>query len=622
MMDLLLGHDAAVRLVACLVSSLWQGTLIALAASVLRLVLPPSAAVRYWLAVTALVVMLAVPVLSFVAGASQSVASLSPTGVDGGVWAPLAATLTATPFAASATSAWTRWIALAWLSGVSLCLLRLVIGWGATRTLLARARAPVPAWLERVFAELCRTLDVRGRVQLVLGEGSGAPAVVGWLRPVVWLPLVAVTGLSPEQLRAVLAHELAHIRRYDFVVNLLQRCIEALLFYHPAVWLVSATIRAEREHCCDEAALAVCGDRLTYAAALVELEIARSTPPQLAMAATGGDLARRVRRVLGRDAHRRDWRDAIAACTLTVALLVMAACQTTPLAAQSSAAESPTPPSAPEAATAQAAPAPQPPAPAVPAAVPSAPHAAGAPAPAAPPLQKAATDTWYFGQERPWALFYRDRTMYGGTNDDRRTARAAHDSLGRDLLWFRDNGVAYVITDDAALRRVLALFAPLDDLGKQQRALGEQQRQLGQKQRQLGEQERALGEQQRTAVASVPDLNPRLDQLRQSVAQLRLAPQASPQDVRQLQASLVSLQGELGRLQREIGARRGQIGRQQGEIGREQGELGRQQGELGRQQGELGRQQAQAARNAERQLSALLQKLVASGVAKRALGDQ
>src|SRR6185503_3255220 len=104
-------------------------------------------------------------------------------------------------------------------------------------------------------------------------------------------------GLSPAQLDAVLAHELAHIRRHDFAVNALQTAADVLLFYHPACWWLSRRIRVEREHCCDDIAVAVCGDRLAYAAALADLEALRQ-PPALALAATDGPLLRRVRRLV------------------------------------------------------------------------------------------------------------------------------------------------------------------------------------------------------------------------------------------------------------------------------------------------------------------------------------
>ena len=98
------------------------------------------------------------------------------------------------------------------------------------------------------------------------------PTVIGWLKPVVLLPASALAGLSPNQVEAILAHELAHIRRHDYLVNLLQTLVETLLFYHPAVWWLSRRIRAERENCCDDLAVSLCGDPVAYAAALAELE--------------------------------------------------------------------------------------------------------------------------------------------------------------------------------------------------------------------------------------------------------------------------------------------------------------------------------------------------------------
>ena len=125
-----------------------------------------------------------------------------------------------------------------------------------------------------------------------------APAAVGWLRPVVLLPIAALAHLTPSQVEAILAHELIHIRRHDFVVNLAQSVAETILFFHPGVWWVSGQIRAEREHCCDDFAVQVCGDPVGYASALAELEAWRSRGTTLALAATDGSLSSRVQRVL------------------------------------------------------------------------------------------------------------------------------------------------------------------------------------------------------------------------------------------------------------------------------------------------------------------------------------
>ena len=133
------------------------------------------------------------------------------------------------------------------------------------------------------------------------------------------LPASAITGLDPDQLAALLAHELAHIRRYDYLVNLIQTAIETLLFYHPAAWWISRRIRIERENCCDDIAVSACGDRLIYARALVALEQTRTTQPALALAAAGASLRPRIRRILAQpDTSATAWPAA------AIALLVVA----------------------------------------------------------------------------------------------------------------------------------------------------------------------------------------------------------------------------------------------------------------------------------------------------------
>ena len=122
--------------------------------------------------------------------------------------------------------------------------------------------------------------------------------MIGWDKPAVLLPVSAMSGLSPDQIESILAHELAHIQRQDYLVNILQTLVEILGFYHPAVWWVSRQIRIEREHCCDDLAVAVCGNSVAYARALTQLETIRSRSGILAMAATGGGLTSRIKRLV------------------------------------------------------------------------------------------------------------------------------------------------------------------------------------------------------------------------------------------------------------------------------------------------------------------------------------
>ncbi|HET9270121.1 MAG TPA: M56 family metallopeptidase, partial [Vicinamibacterales bacterium] len=193
-----------------------------------------------------------------------------------------------------------RWSTAAvplWFAGVVLLSLRVLIGWIGLERLRRTQVVPAAADLAARVAMLAARVRVSRPVRVVQSAAVHVPSVVGWLRPIILLPASALSGLSPAQLDAVLAHELAHVRRHDFAVNALQTAADVLLFYHPACWWLSRRIRVEREHCCDDIAVAVCGDRLTYAAALADLEALRQQPA-LALAATDGPLLQRVRRVI------------------------------------------------------------------------------------------------------------------------------------------------------------------------------------------------------------------------------------------------------------------------------------------------------------------------------------
>jgi beta-lactamase regulating signal transducer with metallopeptidase domain len=190
------------------------------------------------------------------------------------------------------------WLLALWFAGVLLLSLRFAGGLLMVQRLKrVESSEGVQFWQERL-ALLCHRLRVSRPVRLCESTLVEIPTVVGWLRPVILFPATALTGLNTEQLEALLAHELGHIRRYDYLANLLQTAIETLFFYHPAVWWVSAQVRQEREHCCDDLAVAACGDVLTYARALTALEQLRGYEPQFAVAASGGSLLVRIQRLL------------------------------------------------------------------------------------------------------------------------------------------------------------------------------------------------------------------------------------------------------------------------------------------------------------------------------------
>jgi beta-lactamase regulating signal transducer with metallopeptidase domain len=313
-----------------LIHSLWQCALVAAGLSLVLLGLRRATAhARYLASCAALALMLVLPMATFVA--SQSAGPRSMVAAASSV-APSSITPPAGPEALRTSQAFRpelpvslerlaarardaraafldpvtvkRWLVGAWAMGVALLSIRLLGGWLLTRRLLVARVRPVPDALRAKCSELARRLRISRPVRLCESLLVEVPTVVGWLRPVILVPASTLTGLSPQQLEAVLAHELAHVRRHDYLVNLAQAVIETLLFYHPAVWWVSRRIRDEREHCCDDLAIQLCGDPVGYARALCELEEGRAGHPELALAATGGSLLTRVRRILGMPSGR------------------------------------------------------------------------------------------------------------------------------------------------------------------------------------------------------------------------------------------------------------------------------------------------------------------------------
>jgi beta-lactamase regulating signal transducer with metallopeptidase domain len=281
---------------------LWQGgALAALAAPAIGLA--RKASTRYAIAIVALVAMVAAPAVTyFVLHQSEPTLSASSPQTAFPVITQVAslaarraiATTTAAHFSGGLPTVFVE----LWFIGVLLFSLRTAGGFFLVARLRRRDSKPMNSALIALCREMQNRLGISRAIRYCESLQLDAPAVVGWFRPVVLLPLRALTGLTGLQLRAVIAHELAHIRRLDAFFNLFQVAAETLLFYHPAVWWLSKRIRAERENCCDDVALAVCGNPAEYARALALMEEWR-VAPSFAMAANRGPLASRVTRLLG-----------------------------------------------------------------------------------------------------------------------------------------------------------------------------------------------------------------------------------------------------------------------------------------------------------------------------------
>src|SRR5688572_1575078 len=305
------------RLAGSLLHFIWQGAAIAIVTAVaLRLLRQKSAECRYATALVALAAMLVAPFITFTFYSETGALTLRLlSGLNG------AAKIAALEATDGDVAVWTRRIVAVWAIGVIVFLVRLIGGWLLSRRLVRSAAAVVAPVMKEALERACAGLNFQGKVRLLSGERIETPIVIGWLRPAILLPASALTGLSADQILAILAHELAHIRRHDFLVNGIQRAVECVLFYHPAVWWVSGRIRVERERCCDDLAVSACGDRLLYAQALVALEKARPAEPILALPTAGVGVKDRVRRVLGVGGANRDWQSAAAALVFAAILV-------------------------------------------------------------------------------------------------------------------------------------------------------------------------------------------------------------------------------------------------------------------------------------------------------------
>lgn len=193
--------------------------------------------------------------------------------------------------------AWAPWIVSLWIGGVSLLALRFAAGWVGLRRLRRDGFRPVTTAIQGQLDDLRSKLGVRVAVRVLESTRTLTPIIIGWTKPLILLPVGMASGLSSQQLEAILLHELAHIRRHDFLANVVQRMIETVLFYHPAVWYLSSRIRLAREQCCDDLAVEASGDRLGYASVLALIEEYRQST-DLALAMGQKPLVMRIHRLL------------------------------------------------------------------------------------------------------------------------------------------------------------------------------------------------------------------------------------------------------------------------------------------------------------------------------------
>lgn len=291
-----------------LVHFLWQGALIGCATAVLLIVLrnrrPES---RYLVACIGLFLCLAWPTVELALRLQDG------SGTGGDAIVLFAAGLVA---GSPVDEGWTALLAdqLAWIVGTwAVCALAMALRMAAGLLWIKRAAEHErvdPAW-QACIERMASSFGIDRPVRLRVVERLGSPVTAGWWRPVVLVPAALVSSMPVHLLEALLAHELAHIKRHDYLVNLGQNLVETLLFYHPAVWWISGRIRVEREQIADDFAARQLGEPRRLALALSELEKRQFSTHHLAQAANGGDLMSRIKRLIRPDTQALNWKAAI-----------------------------------------------------------------------------------------------------------------------------------------------------------------------------------------------------------------------------------------------------------------------------------------------------------------------
>ncbi|WP_373990561.1 M56 family metallopeptidase [Duganella sp. BuS-21] len=554
------------------------------------------------------------------------------------------------------------WIVGLWLLGAALMALRLAIGlkWVADHTRVDEYTSN-PYW-QRRLSELARRFGIDTHVRLGVADKLDSPITAGCWKPIVLVPAALVTGMPADLLEALLAHELAHIKRNDYLVNLIQSAIEIVLFYHPSVWAISRRIRIEREQIADDLAVGMLGQPQKLAQALSQLDRFQFDTTQLAHAAHGGNLMSRIKRLLRPDVEPVSWKMALPLAGLLAAGAVLYAHAAPQLP------EPPAPPQ-PPALIEPVAPAAAPAIPAAPAraaqAAPVAPiapiapiapvalvapvammaAAALPPVPAVPatPAQPVRVKFDHMtvnegpNQRSAYAIVHGNKeaiTVSASTKDIRKVSELRGAVKG-DFLWFRDGDKTYVVQDPAVIARIDSAWAPVDSIGGQMDAQGKKMEAQGKIMNAIGEQMNTVGQHYGRQVERDMDVQQRQMELvarvqekvarRMDLAARELQQDNSPEKLRAfqeklngLQAEMAPLQKQMAEYQRELAPKLAKLHEQNAPmkaLQQKMAEASRPMGDLNVRMGELNLKHTEAVREAERVIKSLMQESLQNGKA-------
>ena len=216
-------------------------------------------------------------------------------------------------------------VVMVWLLGVGLFILKLLGGISYVYYLRNQHNFPVDEYWFEMVEDLSKRVNIQKNIALVESALVRSPVVVGYLKPMILFPIGAINRLNAEEVEAILAHEIAHVMRHDYVFNIIQSVIEALFYFNPAVWWISANIRAERENCCDDVAIQLCGNSMAYAKSLVVVQEMQYYSAAFAMGFAGqrkNQLLLRVQRVLNQSNNKTNVMEKlIATCLIVIGMV-------------------------------------------------------------------------------------------------------------------------------------------------------------------------------------------------------------------------------------------------------------------------------------------------------------
>jgi bla regulator protein BlaR1 len=301
-----------------LVHFVWQGALLGLVtASVLVLLRNARPQLRYTFLCFALATCVALPMFDLVGYEnSDGLTIFADEAADvaqGGVDRSAALDVVLAWVSANLTA-----IVAVWAGCAALFAVRLIFGLAWVARISSTDSSDHAVWQAKVI-QLAQRMQVYRNISVRVVHGLNTPAVAGWWRPMVLVPSALIVGMPPDMLEALLAHEVAHIKRFDYLINFIQSTVEILLFYHPVVWWISGRIRIEREQIADDLAAGILGEPRRLALALHELEQFQFSSTHLALAASGGKLMSRIQRLIRPNVQPIGWKVGISAVSVLLA---------------------------------------------------------------------------------------------------------------------------------------------------------------------------------------------------------------------------------------------------------------------------------------------------------------